>query len=210
MATRKGYGQVERQHMAAPHNGQIYAQLPALDASGNPITQLENGQFLKYDYAHGKATTSGDIEWFLVYNEEKLYDERRQNHKDFAMKASDMSDGKIYPRLLRTFVGDIFTTNTFRTASTTSGSGAEATTTYGNTVTGPDDVITIPDITVGDYVVINDEGWLEGVGSTLPETTGIIFQAVPHFTQMNLPQGATVPAYTLPDKQFAVKLQRIQ
>ena len=178
---RIGYGQVERQHMAAPHNGQIYAQLPALDANGNAITQLENGQFLKYDYAHGKATTSGDIEWFLVYNEEKLYDERRQNHKDFAMKASDMSDGIIYPRLLRTFVGDIFTTNTFRTASTTSGSS----TTYGNTVTGPDDVITIPDITAGDYVIINDEGWLE-ISDTKP-VTGIVFQAVPHFTQMNLP-----------------------
>jgi hypothetical protein len=205
MATRKGYGQVERQHMAAPHNGQIYAQLPALDASGNAITQLENGQFLKYDYAHGKATTSGNIEWFLVYNEEKLYDERRQNHRDFVMKASDMSDGKIYPRLLRTFVGDIFTTNTFRTASTTSGSSK----TYGNTVTGPDDTITIPDITIGDYVVINDEGWLEGVGSTLPETTGIIFQAVPHFTQMGM-AAADRPAYTLPDEQWAVKLQRIQ
>ena len=205
MATRKGYGQVERQHMAAPHNGQIYAQLPALDANGNAITQLENGQFLKYDYAHGKATTSGNIEWFLVYNEEKLYDERRQNHKDFVMKASDMSDGKIYPRLLRTFVGDIFTTNTFRTASTTSGNSK----TYGNTVTGPDDTITIPNIAIGDYVVINDEGWLEGVGSTLPETTGIIFQAVPHFTQMGMAV-ADRPAYTLPDKQWAVKLQRIQ
>lgn len=213
MATRKGYGQVERQHMAAPHNGQVYGQLPALNADGTPIEQLENGQFLKYDYANGRAGvgTNGDgKEWFLVYNEEKLYDERRQNHKDFAMLTKDMSDGVIYPRLLRTFVGDIFTTNTFRTASTTSGSGAEATTTYGGTVTGPDDTITIPDIAIGDYVVINDEGWLEGVGSTLPETTGIIFQAVPHFTQMNLPQNTQVPAYTLPDKQFAVKLQRIQ
>ena len=213
MATRKGYGQVERQHMAAPHNGQIYAQLPALNADGTPIAQLENGQFLKYDYANGRAGigTAGDgKEWFLVYNEEKLYDERRQNHKDFAMLASDMSDGKIFPRLLRTFVGDIFTTNTFRTASTTSGSGSEATTTYGSTVSGPDDTITIPDIAAGDYVIINDEGWLEKSGSTLPQTDGIIFQAVPHFTQMNLPQGATVPAYTLPDKQFAVKLQRIQ
>lgn len=213
MATRKGYGQVERQHMAAPHNGQVYGQLPALNADGTPIAQLENGQFLKYDIANGKAgigTASDGKEWFLVYNEEKLYDERRQNHKDFAMLAKDMSDGKIFPRLLRTFVGDIFTTNTFRTASTTSGSGAEATTTYGNTVSGPDDVITIPNIALGDYVVINDEGWLEGVGSTLPQTTGIIFQAVPHFTQMNLPQNVTAPAYTLPDRQFAVKLQRIQ
>lgn len=207
---RIGYGQVERQHMAAPHNGQIYAQLPALKADGTPIAQLENGQFLKYDYAHGKATTSGDIEWFLVYNEEKLYDERRQNHKDFAMLAKDMSDGKIYPRLLRTFVGDIFTTNTFRTASTTSGNGTGDTKIYGNTVTGPDDTITIPDIAIGDYVVINDEGWLEGAGKTMPTGTGIVFQVVPHFTQMNLPTGTTAPDYTLPDKQWAVKLQRIR
>ena len=207
MATRKGYGQVERQHMAAPHNGQVYGQLPALKADGTPIEQLENGQFLKYDYANGKAGvgTDGDgKEWFLVYNEEKLYDERRQNHKDFAMLTKDMSDGVIYPRLLRTFVGDIFTTNTFRTASTTSGSD----TVYGNTVTGPDDVITIPDMAVGDYVVINDEGWLEK--SNTKPLTGIVFQVVPHFTQMNLPVGTPVPAYTLPDKQFAVKLQRIQ
>ena len=204
MATRKGYGQVERQHMAAPHNGQIYAQLPALDASGNPITQLENGQFLKYDYAHGKATTSGDIEWFLVYNEEKLYDERRQNHKDFAMKASDMSDGRIYPRLLRTFVGDIFTTNTFRTATT--GSGASAV--PGVTVNGPDQEITIPDLAEASYVVIDNDGWL--VGTDTKPNTGIVFQVVPHFTQMNLGANVTKPAYTLPDKQWAVKLQRIQ
>lgn len=204
MATRKGYGQVERQHMAAPHNGQIYAQLPALDASGNPITQLENGQFLKYDYAHGKATTSGDIEWFLVYNEEKLYDERRQNHKDFAMKASDMSDGKIYPRLLRTFVGDIFTTNTFRTETTGSGNDAVP----GVTVSGPDQEITIPDLQEGNYVTIDKDGWL--VKSNTKPATGIVFQVVPHFTQMNLGANATKPEYTLPDTQWAVKLQRIQ
>ena len=204
MATRKGYGQVERQHMAAPHNGQIYAQLPALDANGDPITQLENGQFLKYDYAHGKATTSGDIEWFLVYNEEKLYDERRQNHKDFAMKASDMSDGIIYPRLLRTFVGDIFTTNTFRTEATGSGDSAVP----AATVSGPDQEITIPDFQEGNYVVIDNDGWL--VKSNNKPATGIVFQVVPHFTQMNLGQNETKPAYTLPDKQYAVKLQRIQ
>ena len=49
----------------------------------------------------------------LVYNEEKLYDERRQNHKDFAMIAEEMADKTIYPRLLKTNVGDIYTTNTF-------------------------------------------------------------------------------------------------
>lgn len=201
---RIGYGQVERQHMAAPHNGQIYAQLPALNADGTPITQLENGQFLKYDYANGKAGigTPGDgKEWFLVYNEEKLYDERYQNHRHFAMKAADMSDGRIYPRLLRTFVGDIFTTNTFKGVS--------------GTVTDKEGKITdIPDLAVNDYVVIGNDGWLtkyvKGSGDPDMPTTGIVFQVVPHFTQMNLPAGTTAPDYTLPDRQWAVKLQRIQ
>ena len=201
---RIGYGQVERQHMAAPHNGQIYAQLPALDANDKAITQLENGQFLKYDYTNGKAwvgTASDGKEWFLVYNEEKLYDERYQNHRHFAMKASDMSDGTIYPRLLRTFVGDIFTTNTFKGPK--------------GTVTDKEGKIDdIPDLAIGDYVVIGNDGWLvkytkESGGSDIP-ATGIVFQVVPHFTQMNLPAGTTAPAYTLPDRQWAVKLQRIQ
>ncbi len=57
MATRKGYGQVEPNHLSAQHNGQIYAQLPAqtTTTSGTgssavttvtKIEQLENGQFL--------------------------------------------------------------------------------------------------------------------------------------------------------------------
>lgn len=202
---RIGYGQVERQHMAAPHNGQIYAQLPALDAEGKPITQLENGQFLKYDYANGKAwvgTASDGKEWFMVYNEEKLYDERRQNHKDFAMLAKDMSDGKIYPRLLRTFVGDVFTTNTFK--GTKEGSENLV------TVNGDNDKITISALAIGDYVTIGSDGWLTGAGKTMPTGTEIVFQVVPHFTQMNLPTGTTAPDYTLPDKQWAVKLQRVR
>ena len=204
---RIGYGQVERQHMAAPHNGQIYAQLPAMELKNSkwvPITQLENGQFLKYNYANGRASTDGDNEWFMVYNEEKLYDERYQNHKDFAMLAKDMSDGKIYPRLLRTFVGDVFTTNTFRTEATGSGDNAVP----AATVSGPDQEITIPDFQEGNYVVIDNDGWL--VKSNSKPATGIVFQVVPHFTQMNLGQNETKPAYTLPDKQYAVKLQRIQ
>ena len=197
---RIGYGQVERQHMAAPHNGQIYAQLPALDAEGKPITQLENGQFLKYDYANGKAwvgTASDGKEWFMVYNEEKLYDERYQNHKDFAMLAEDMSDGTIYPRLLRTFVGDIFTTNTFRTTDDA-------------TVKNKNDKIVLPQLSIGDYVVIDEDGWLKkATGTTMPEDD-IVFQVIPHFTQMNLPAGTKMPEYTLPDRQYAVKLQRIK
>lgn len=114
---RIGFGQVEPNHLSAQKTGQIYAQLPAatagLEGKLLPIAQLEQGQFLKYNYAGGFAGLSGDGEWMLVYCEEKLYDTRKQMHKDFALKASDFSDGFIYPRLLKTNVGDIYTTNTF-------------------------------------------------------------------------------------------------
>jgi hypothetical protein len=54
----------------------------------------------------------------LVYNEEKLYDERKQSHKDFVYKAEDFTDGKLYPRLIKTDIGDIYTTNSLTAANT--------------------------------------------------------------------------------------------
>ena len=191
MGKRKGYGQVEPNHLSAQHNGQIYAQLPAQNTTTSgtgtsatttttKITQLENGQFLKYNYAKEEAGTAGDIEWMLVYNEEKLYDERKQGHKDFAMLAKDMSDGTIYPRLFKTNVGDIFTTNTFRTTANA-------------TVTGTDDEITIPDLTQGQYVTIDNDGWLKGAAA---KGDDIAFQVV--------------KVYTMPDGQVGYKLQRVQ
>ena len=106
---RTGFGQVEPNHLSAQTNGQVYAQLPA-DSTFNI---LENGMFLKYDYAHGKCDLSGEGEWMLVMNEIKLYDSRKQGLKDYAMKKADFMNGEIVPRLLRTEIGDIFTTNTF-------------------------------------------------------------------------------------------------
>ena len=189
---RKGYGQVEPNHLSAQHNGQIYAQLPAQTTTTTgtgtsatttvtKIAQLENGQFLKYNYAAGECTTTGDIEWMLVYNEEKLYDERRQAHKDFAMLTSDMCDGTIYPRLFKTNVGDIFTTNTFRTSGDA-------------TVAGPDAEINMPDVKVGDYFIIDNDGWLKN--NTTTKGAGMAWQAV--------------KVYTMPDGQPGVKLQRVQ
>lgn len=105
--TRDGYGQVEPNHLSAIRDGRVYAQLPAEDG----IEILENGMFIKYDYAEGVCRFGGDNEWFLVYNEEKLYDERHQMHKDWAQKVEDAYDGKIYPRVFGTVVGDIYTTN---------------------------------------------------------------------------------------------------
>ena len=75
-----GYGQVEPNHLSAQRNGQIYAQLPADPA----IDQLEQGQFVKYDYRNGLVNFTGAGEWMLVFNEIKLY---RDNQYDceFAM-----------------------------------------------------------------------------------------------------------------------------
>ena len=106
---KDGYGVVEANHLSAPRDGGVYAQLPA--AAG--IDVLENGMFVKYDYASGECNFTGDGAWMLVFNEEKLYDERKQMHKDFAQKVEDSYDGKIYPRVFRISVGDIYTTNTF-------------------------------------------------------------------------------------------------
>lgn len=106
---REGYGQVEPNHLSAPRDGRVYAQLPAAEN----ITILENGMFVKYDYAAGEVNFTGDGAWMLVYNEEKLYDERHQMHKDWAQRVEDSYDGKIYPRVFGLVAGDIFTTNMF-------------------------------------------------------------------------------------------------
>lgn len=106
---REGYGQVEPNHLSAPRDGRVYAQLPAAE----DITILENGMFVKYDYAAGEVNFTGAGAWMLVYNEEKLYDERHQMHKDWAQKVEDSYDGKIYPRVFGIVAGDIFTTNMF-------------------------------------------------------------------------------------------------
>ena len=97
-----GYGQVEPNHLSAQRTAQIYAQLPA-DAS---IEKLEQGQFVKYDYAAldangnptgGLVNFTGDGEWMLVYNEIKLY---RENQLDceFAM-IKDNYQARVYSPL---------------------------------------------------------------------------------------------------------------
>ena len=75
-----GYGQVEPNHLSAQRTGQIYAQLPA-DPS---IEVLEQGQFVKYDYAKSLVNFEGAGEWMLVYNEIKLYRDF-QRDCEFAM-----------------------------------------------------------------------------------------------------------------------------
>lgn len=104
---RDGYGQVEDNHLSAKRSGHVYAQLPAAD----DIDILENGQFVKYDYAEGECNFDGNGPWYMVFNEEKLYDERKQMHKDYAMKKDDFYNGVMVPRVVAVELGDLWTTN---------------------------------------------------------------------------------------------------
>jgi hypothetical protein len=95
-----GFGQVEPNHLSAQRTGQIYAQLPAAPA----INVLEQGQFVKYDYAAngngiGEVNFTGKGEWMMVYNEIKLYrnhpDGSKQWDCEFAMVKDDYQ-ARIY------------------------------------------------------------------------------------------------------------------
>lgn len=107
-----GYGQVEDNHLSAPRNGQVYGQLPAAAS----IDKLENGQFVKYDYAKGLCTLPGDQESgngpiMMVFNEVKIYRDR-ETDADFAMLKADYN-ARVYSPIgqtnsnLRTVLGNL-------------------------------------------------------------------------------------------------------
>lgn len=188
---RVGFGQVEANHLSAQRTGQIYAQLPAK----NDINLLENGQFVKYNYADGVVDFEGEGEWMLVYNEVKLYDAPwRESYKDFAMIKDNYTPGsdsithdglgpfkgQMVPRLFKTNIGDIFTTNCLEKANT---SGKAE--------------VTLTDLTVGDIVApTKTNGYLKKSDSgTTTDDTVMKWQVV--------------KLTTMPDGQAAVKLMRI-
>ena len=175
---RNGFGQVEPNHLSAQKTGQIYAQLPAAAS----ITQLENGQFVKYNYAAGQvdvdATAEG--EYMMVFNEVHTYDERDRYYKDFAMLKSEYNHGIITPRVIKTNIGDIFTTNTLKAA------GTKRT----DVVIGDDTALV-----VGADLQPNAQGFLDVVSGTADPKNGPVFKIV--------------KVYTLADGQFAVKVQRV-
>ena len=171
-----GYGVIEPNHLSARRNGKIYAQLPA----DKTIEVLENGQFVKYDYANGVVNFTGEGPWMLVFNEPKVY-ESRQTNADFAMKREDyvayvynaandaMPDGTVMvPRVMNTDRGDIYTTNMV---------GEES-------------------LTVGDKLAPN------------PDAKGILDKASGATATECVWQVAKV--YTMPDGQPGVKLIRIK
>lgn len=205
-----GYGQVEPNHLSAQRTGQIYAQLPA----AADIEVLENGQFVKYDYANGEVNFTGAGEWMLVFNEVKTYYDYEPDCY-FAMKKANYNarvyspsgakatlpgeataltykgiaqpgialDGvsdittELYsgpvamktnttmvPRVFKTNIGDIMTTNTIKDA----------------------------EVAVGNKLVVGTKGILE-VNNEAAE--GMIWQVA--------------KVYTMPDGQKGAKIVRI-
>ena len=160
MATisRIGFGQVEPNHLSAQRNGQVYGQLPC----AADIAVLENGQFVKYDYANGEVNFSGAGEWMLVMNEVKLYDDFwRESYKDFALQKTNFDGGVMTPRVLKTMPGDIFTTNCLEAGNTS----------------GKATVVGTEDLTEGKILKINAKGFLSINGDS-----DIEFQVVKVYT----------------------------
>lgn len=215
----RGYGQVEPNHLSAQRTGQIYAQLPA-DKS---IDVLENGQFVKYDYANGVVNYTGKGEWMLVFNEVKVYHDY-EGDADFAMikgnygakiyspvgastgtasardyssiataadpyipdstanpfvvetygDAAAMPEGTtMVPRVFKTNIGDIFTTNTIKEEGT---------------------------LALGDILVVGDDGYLKKFVADAGEDASKTPSGM---------QWEVCKVYTMPDRQKAVKIMRI-
>ena len=229
-----GYGQVEPNHLSAQRTAQIYAQLPA----AADIDVLEQGQFVKYDYAAAKDNGVGEVnftgigEWMLVYNEIKLYRDH-QVDAEFAMKKGDYTarvysptDGEsnfnaqsryyggkdadgnpiekvtapadmyelhynedpfhieskpnakmmptgttMVPRVFKTNVGDIFTTNTINATT----------------------------LAIGDLLYVGENGILTTTKAEESET----------FAGSGDMTWQVVKVYTMPDRQKAVKIMRV-
>lgn len=203
---RTGFGQVEPNHLSAQRTAQIYAQLPAADE----IEILENGQFVKYNYAHengGQVDFEGAGEWMMVFNEVKLYEGSiyRESYKDWAMIKDHYTPGtteiqhggnylgvedeegnipaypvgpgplrgQMVPRVIKTNVGDIYTTNCLGMGNTSGKAKVDGI-----------------EVELGDVLSPNAEGFLAADGD------GTI-------------QFQVVKIYTMADGQPAVKLMRI-
>lgn len=141
---RVGFGQVEPNQLSAQKTGQIYASLP-LDSTVQTLQNGEFMYYSYADGKVTAEPTVSGQEPMLVFNEVKMYEPQYQtSYKNFAMirvgdnyVTSDLSlarcseemqgiaatvdhvdnyrmDG-IAPRLFKTNVGDVFTTNMVKT-----------------------------------------------------------------------------------------------
>ena len=93
LLSKQGYGQLEPNFLISQRTGEVFAQLPFVYTgvtliNSNSFNAIEQGMFLKYDYANQKAslpnTAGGDKLTFLVMNEIRLFGPFLTN-KDFAL-----------------------------------------------------------------------------------------------------------------------------
>ena len=208
-----GYGQVEPNHMSAKRNGQVYAQLPAAAS----IELLENGQFVKYDYAKGVCDFDGAGPWRMVFNEVKIYEDR-ETDADFAM-IKDRYNARVYSPIGQT-KSDLKTVLDYTGEAVREGSNVafkKEVETFNYPQLMPDGtkmvprVIAVPNgdiwtntikaeagsLSVGDQLKIDTDGYLtkdEGKTATGGDED---------------PKFVVVKVYTMPDLQPGVKVQRI-
>lgn len=191
-----GFGQVEANHLSAQRNGQVYGQLPA----NKDIEMLENGQFVKYDYAKGEVNFTGDGEWMLVFNEIKIYKDR-EGDADFAM-LKDNYEARVYNALGDVTYGHYNLTNQNEiTWEVEHGDGMmpEGTTMVPRVLkTMSGDIMTTNTImattlSVGDKLYVGNDGYLT---TTKASNSGDMVWQV-------------AKVYNMPDLQKGVKIQRI-
>ncbi len=181
-----GYAQVEPNHLSAQRTGQIYAQLPA----NKDIKVLENGQFVKYDYAAnengiGEVNFTGAGEWMLVYNEIKLYREH-QLDCEFAMVKGNYG-ARVYSPLDGTIQQEEYGPTRFWQSNNPSPIGAP--------VVGEDGKVTFTG-EAADYSVASEvhDYWemsdINGEG----ENGGTLFKRIRDYKEAMMPTGtAMVP-----------------
>lgn len=209
-----GYGQVEPNHLSAPQNGQVYAQLPA----AADIEMLENGQFVKYNYAKGVCDFGTEVtagQWMMVFNEVKIYRER-EGDADFAMIKRNYN-GRVYSPIGQT-------TSALKTILDYTGEATREGTdiafkkeigTFNNTQLMPEGTKMVPrvlKISIGDIWTTNTimaEPDSLKVGDTLKiGTDGYLTAGAGDGGDMD-PTFAVVKVYTMPDMQPGVKVQRV-
>lgn len=221
-----GYGQVEPNHLSAQRTAQIYAQLPADKA----INVLEQGQFVKYDYASGLVNFTGAGEWMLVYNEIKLYREH-QIDCEFALVKDDYV-ARVYSPLQADTLEAPLTQSRYFGGKDDQGNDIEKVThgadpyefTYNENpfeigerykeAPMPEGTTMVPRVfktNVGDIFTTNTINAAPGslaVGNLLsPGADGILAVAADNSADM---VWQVVKVYTMPDGQPGVKIMRIK
>lgn len=211
----RGYGQVEPNHLSGQRTKQIYAQLPA----ASTIDVLENGQFVKYDYANGVVNFSGPGEWMLVFNEIKTYREG-EGDQDFAMIKSNYA-AQVYSPVdglnpttaqARDYSRVVTPADPFEVDST---DNPYTITQYNKPKDMPEGTTMVPRVlktNIGDLMTTNT---ITGTASTITVGKKLTVNATTGILEVNASPAAgdmvwqVVKVYTMPDGQPGAKVMRI-